>query len=273
MNQKLSIYEKEFLAVIMAVDKWRQYLQRGPFTIITDHKSLTNLSDQILTSELQKKAMAKLVGLQFEIKYRKGSENGAADSLSRVGHLLDIQTISSSKPEWLQEVLNSYANDAHALGLLQGLAIKSPNDQGYILEQGLIKFQGRLFIGENLALQTKLIASLHDSAVGGHSGIQASYQQINQLYYWPGMKLTVENYVKQCVVCQMAKSSRQRPAGLLQPLPGPFTLWLEITMYFIEGMPMSKGFNSILGGSTDKVCIFPAAPSSFYCCFSGQTLS
>lgn len=246
MNQKLSIYEKEFLAVIMAVDKWRQYLQRGPFLILTDHKSLTNLNDQVLTSELQKKAMAKLVGLQFEIKYRRGSENGAADSLSRVGHLLEIQTVSTSRPEWLQEVINSYTNDAHTVTLLQELAIKSPNDQGYILEQGLIKFKGRLYIGENLALQTKLIASLHDSAVGGHSGIQASYQRIKQLYYWPGMKMAVENYVKQCAVCQMAKSSRQKPAGLLQPLPPPLTPWSEITMDFIEGLPVSEGFNSIL---------------------------
>jgi hypothetical protein len=52
MNRKLSIYEKEFMAVIMAVDKWRQYLQRGPFVIMTDHKSLCNLSDQQLTSDL-----------------------------------------------------------------------------------------------------------------------------------------------------------------------------------------------------------------------------
>jgi hypothetical protein len=112
MNQKLSIYEKEFLAVIMAVDKWRQYLQRGPFTILTDHKSLSNLNDQMLTSELQRKAMSKLVGLQFEIKYKKGIDNGATDSLSRVGHLLVIQTSSVCKPDWLLEVLNSYTNDA-----------------------------------------------------------------------------------------------------------------------------------------------------------------
>jgi hypothetical protein len=46
MNRKLSIYEKEFMAVMMAVDKWRQYLQRGSFLILTDHKSLCNLSDQ-----------------------------------------------------------------------------------------------------------------------------------------------------------------------------------------------------------------------------------
>lgn len=42
-NQKLFAYEKEFLAVMMAVDKWRAYLQRGQFTIATDHKSLRNL--------------------------------------------------------------------------------------------------------------------------------------------------------------------------------------------------------------------------------------
>jgi hypothetical protein len=46
ITRKLSIYEKEFLAVIMAIDKWRQYLQRGPFLITTDHKSLCNLTDQ-----------------------------------------------------------------------------------------------------------------------------------------------------------------------------------------------------------------------------------
>jgi hypothetical protein len=66
-NSKLSIYEKEFLAVIMAIDKWCQYLQRGHFTILTDHQSLCNLSDQHLTSDLQQKAMSKLVGLQFTI--------------------------------------------------------------------------------------------------------------------------------------------------------------------------------------------------------------
>lgn len=94
-NQSLSIYEKEFLAVIMAVDKWRSYLQRGPFLILTDHKSLCALEEQPLSTELQRKAMAKLVGLQFKFQYKKGIDNGAADALSRVGHLFQLQTISS----------------------------------------------------------------------------------------------------------------------------------------------------------------------------------
>jgi hypothetical protein len=34
-NQKLSTYEKEFLVVLMAVDKWRSYLHKNPFIIRT----------------------------------------------------------------------------------------------------------------------------------------------------------------------------------------------------------------------------------------------
>lgn len=59
LNSKLSIYEKEFFTVIMAIDKWRQYLQRGPFVIYKDYKSLCNLEDQ------QHKAMTKLLGLHL----------------------------------------------------------------------------------------------------------------------------------------------------------------------------------------------------------------
>lgn len=64
-NKHLSIYEKEFLALILAVDRWRQYLQRHPFIVRTDHKSLTFLGEQHLQSDLQTKAMTKLMDLQF----------------------------------------------------------------------------------------------------------------------------------------------------------------------------------------------------------------
>ena len=246
LNCKMSIYEKEFLAVIMAVDKWRPYLQRGPFQIVTDHKSLCNLEDQILTTDLQRKAMAKLVGLQFQIKYRKGSDNGAADSLSRVGHLLEAHAISTLQPDWVQEVSNSYVTDTVATQLLQELAIQSPNAKGYALKKGLITYKGRMYIGANLALQTKLIAAHHDTAVGGHSGIQATYHRLKQLYYWPGLKVAVENYIHQCIVCQQAKHTNSKPAGLLQPLPPPDSPWTELTMDFIEGLPNSECANSIL---------------------------
>jgi len=96
-----SIYEKEFLALIMAVERWRHYLQRQQFLIVTYHKSLAYLNEQNLHSDMQRKAMDRLMGLQFKIIYRQGKENVAADALSRVAHLLSLQAVSSVQPAWI----------------------------------------------------------------------------------------------------------------------------------------------------------------------------
>jgi hypothetical protein len=71
--QAMSTYEKECLALLMAVDKWKSYLQHKELTILTDHKSLTHLAEQKLTHGLQHKAFLKLLGLQYKIQYKKGT--------------------------------------------------------------------------------------------------------------------------------------------------------------------------------------------------------
>jgi hypothetical protein len=82
-NRGLSVYEKEYLAILLAVQQWRSYLQLGEFLIRTDHKSLQHLTDQRLHTEWQHKALTKMMGLQYKIVYKKGINNGAADALSR----------------------------------------------------------------------------------------------------------------------------------------------------------------------------------------------
>jgi hypothetical protein len=183
----LSIYDKEFLALLMAIERWRPYLQRAEFLIRTGHHSLCYLDDQTLQSPLQRRAMARLMGLWFKISYKKGAENLAADALSCVGHLMVIQHCSEVQPAWLQEVLNSYATDTDAHRRLIELAITSPNEQGYALVQGVILLRGRVWIGSNSALQTKLITAFHSSAVGGHSGAHATYQRLKKLFAWKGL--------------------------------------------------------------------------------------
>ena len=245
-HSHLSIYEKEFLALIMAVEKWRQYLQRQEFVIITDHKSLSFLNEQNLHSDMQRKAMTRLMGLQFKVVYRRGKENLAADALSRLGHLMAIQSVSSVQPVWVQEVLNSYVTDAQAKALLSRLAISSPDAQGYSLQTGLIRFKDKIWIGSNSALQTKLIAALHSSAVGGHSGQLATYHRVKKLFSWKGLKKDVEEFVKQCLVCQQVKHLNTHSPGLLQPLPIPQGVWQDISLDFIEGLPKSDGHEVIL---------------------------
>ena len=62
-NRSLWVYEKEYLAIFLAMQQWRSYLQLGEFVIKTDHKSLTNLTYQRLQTDWQRKALTKLMGL------------------------------------------------------------------------------------------------------------------------------------------------------------------------------------------------------------------
>lgn len=51
-HKHISIYDKEFLAVMMEVEKWRQYIQHQEFIIKTDHQSLSYLNEQNLHSDI-----------------------------------------------------------------------------------------------------------------------------------------------------------------------------------------------------------------------------
>jgi hypothetical protein len=66
-NQALSVYEKECLAILMAIDKWRPYLLHQKFLIRTYHKSLLHLTEQRVTSKMQHKALIKLMDLDYSI--------------------------------------------------------------------------------------------------------------------------------------------------------------------------------------------------------------
>lgn len=57
---------------------------------------------------------------------------------------------------------------------------------------------------------------MHDSGLGGHSGISATYN-----ITWPKMKENITDYVSKCEVCQQAKLENSKLPGLLQPLLVP----------------------------------------------------
>lgn len=133
---------------------------------------------------------------------------------------MHLTAVSTAQPVWLQEILNSYEVDPEAQLLIQ--AISSADHPGFQLTQGLIRFQGRIWVGANVGLQTKLIQSFHSSPVGGHSGVHATYQHLKKLFYWKGINQAVEDFLKQCCICQQAKHEHCKSPGLLSPLPIPF---------------------------------------------------
>nr|CAH67116.1 H0502G05.7 [Oryza sativa] len=232
----------------MAIDHWRSYLQMGEFIILTDHHSLMHLSDQRLHTPWQHKAFTKLLGLSYRICYRKGTCNGPADALSRKFQDTEDELchISACTLTWIQEVTDGYKQDPFSTQLLTELAVNATGRKHFTLNSGLIRFKGRVWIGDNPTLQSKLLTELHSSPIGGHSGFPVTYRKLKQLFAWPKMKKMTKTFVQQCQICLQAKPDRARYPGLLQPLPVPEGAWQVISLDFIEGLPRSDHSNCIL---------------------------
>jgi hypothetical protein len=114
----LSINEKEYVAILLAIEQWRSYLQCGEFIIATDQKSLSYLNEQRLHIAWQQKVFTKLLGLNYKIVYKKGTDNRAVDALSRkpssYDHLVMCAAMSTPQPRWIEEDVAGYAKDSYA---------------------------------------------------------------------------------------------------------------------------------------------------------------
>jgi hypothetical protein len=94
------------------------------------------------------------------------------------------------------------------------------------------------------SLRFFLIASLHDSLTGVHLGSPRVSFALRRRYYWPAMDAEVREYVRTCPLCQRAKATRQRRAGLLQPKGWgrPGMLGVDLQGPF----PTSHGYDMII---------------------------
>ncbi|GKF34059.1 putative mitochondrial protein, partial [Tanacetum coccineum] len=110
-HQSLSTYEKEFLAVLMALERWRCYLLDIDFIIKTYHFSLKYLLDQRIITPTQMKWLPKLMGYDYEVVYKKGSENGAA--ISRFGSSTELLSmfVSSINIDLIKRVQDTWVSD------------------------------------------------------------------------------------------------------------------------------------------------------------------
>jgi hypothetical protein len=172
----LSTYEKEYMAVLLAVQYWRSYLQLAEFLIYTDQQSLVQLTDQRLHTPWEQKLFSKLAGLQFRIVYKPGSSNRAADALSRkTSHDSVCAAVSVVTPSWILDVTSGYDKDPATLDLIAKLSIDPQAVSGFSLRDGVLRRGTQMWIGDNPPLQQRIIQATHSSALGGHSGFPVTY--------------------------------------------------------------------------------------------------
>ncbi|GJT60682.1 ty3-gypsy retrotransposon protein [Tanacetum coccineum] len=262
-------YQKELFAIVEAVYKWRQYLLGRRFTIRTDHRSLKELMQQVIQTPLQQKYVRKLMGFDFTIEYKPGVTNQVADALSRMCEEEDnvmaaFMTLSQPLPGLISELRRENQTMDELQQIHQKLDRNEPME-GFRREQGLIVFRDRYYIGSESKLKKLLLSEFHNTPTAGHSGVKKMLVGLSALFYWKGLRKSVEEFIGKCLVCQQTKYSTQAPGGLLQPLPTPSRVWEDVSMDFITGLPVYKGLSVIfvVVDRFTKYAHFGPLPASF----------
>lgn len=110
----------------------------------------------------------------------------------------------------------------------------------------LLWLDDRIYVPNHGDLRLQVLRYFHDHPLSGHFGQNRTLESIRRQYTWPKVRDFVRDYVSSCTTCGRNKSRCHRPYGLLKPLPVPLRPWDSISMDFIEELPSSNGYNSIL---------------------------
>jgi hypothetical protein len=149
----------------------------------------------MLHTSWQQKVFTKLLGMNYKVLYKKGVENRVVDALSRnpshADDSLSCPALSVVQPKWLEKVIMSIELDTYSSDLMAKLLLDSSSVPDFSLHKGLLRYKGKIWVGNDQTLQLKLISVFHCSAVGGHSGVLVTYRKLNAMFAWKGLKAVV----------------------------------------------------------------------------------
>ncbi|KFK23032.1 hypothetical protein AALP_AAs71112U000100, partial [Arabis alpina] len=241
-----SVYERELMAIVFAIQKWKHYLLGRKFLVRTDQKSLKFLLEQREINLEYQRWLTKILGFDFEIQYKPGLENKAADALSRIDAVPQLCALSMHVAIQLSEIDEAIEKDEELSKLKQEVVTDATSHPDYSVVQGRLFMKGRLVLPAASPLVKLVLQEFHDGKMGGHGGVLKTQRRVSEMFFWKGMLADIRQYVVECQVCQRHKYSTLAPAGLLQPLPVPKQVWEDISMDFVEGLPKSDGYDVVM---------------------------
>lgn len=239
-QKKYAPTEKECLGVLMAIEKFRHFVEGSKFTVITDAQSLiwlSRISAEGGSAKLIRWAL-KLQQYDFNLQYRKGSLNITADALSRSVNNISIKDID------YEDLRNSILNNTAKFkefkvidGKIYKYVSSKLGDSNYEWKY-IPQVQERIM----------LLQEAHDTA---HFGQFKTLRKLQERYYWPQMSDDVRKYCLGCDVCKRVKY----PNSNRQPLMGRQKLaslpWQVVSVDFAGPFPRSKNGNTMLLVVTD----------------------
>lgn len=163
-NLHLSTYEKELLALVVAVKKWRPYLLGKPLLIKTDQQALKILLDQKVGKLAQQKWIAELMGYMFQVEYKKWRDNKVADALSREEppnqDTTTLFMLSFPHLTWLEELQQAYVTDPDLVKIIQGLQNRDPTYKAYAFNGNVLLYKDRVVLSPHSSLKSKVLLIL-----------------------------------------------------------------------------------------------------------------
>ncbi|KAM1185235.1 hypothetical protein ACFX2G_014863 [Malus domestica] len=256
-----STTEKELLAVVFALDKFRSYLLGTKVIIYIDHAALKYLLTKKEAKPRLIRWMLLLQEFDIEIRDKKGSENVVADHLSRLVHEEDVMPIPETFPdEQLMSIEVSVPWYADLVNYLASKVIPSELNKN---QRDKLKYDARNYVWDDPYLwkycSDQIIRRcVHDSeiqsilnfcytyACGGHFGTQRTARKVLECgFYWPTIFKDARTFCIACDRCQRTGNIGPKDQMPQSPIFNVeiFDVW---GIDFMGPFPSSHGFVYIL---------------------------
>ena len=268
------IHDREMLAIIRCLDKWRHLLEgaQNKFKIWSDHKNLEYfMSSQKLNCK-QARWVLYLSRFNFMLKHVLGSSMGKANSLSRwpdwqKGVERDNKNRTLLKREWLKiramQVVEVIIERIDLLEKIRGLeardnevikavekikkaGVKMLRDKEWREENRLMLRDRKVYVPKDEKLRAEVIWLHHDMPVGEHREQWKTIELVTRNFWWLGVTKEVKKYIEGCNVYQRNKNQTEIPARKLIPNTVLEKPWTHISADFITKLLLVQGYNSIL---------------------------
>lgn len=204
-QQHYSTFDKELLAIYMAIKHFRYLIEGRPLLVYTDHKPLVYAMTKGAVSKNDTPRRIRYMDfiMQFctSIHHIKGSDNVVADTMSRVASINLHPVIDFEK------VANAQKKDSELEKLLKSTTLKLkkihlPNHNMPIYCE----------VSNDIVrpyLPPEFRVSAFETIHGiSHPGIRTTRKMIRDRYFWTSMNKDVAKWTKLCLDCQKSKVHR-----------------------------------------------------------------